>query len=154
MTPELRLRKSWIDSRSASAGAASSARSAASRKRPHVPQTMTATMARLTTGSSHVQPVRRITPAATMTPTEMPASPAMCRKTPRTFKSCSRPRANISAVIELMMTPTPAVAMTSSEPTPSGFSRRLTASSAIPPETKIRTTPFARAASTVALPKP
>ena len=54
-----------------------------SRSRPQVPHTMTALIARLTSGSIQSQPVSRITRPAATTPTETSASAAMCRNAPR-----------------------------------------------------------------------
>ena len=58
-------------------------------------------------------------PAST-TPSETPASAAMCRNAPRMFKSCLRPERNIKAVIVLIRIPTAATPMTIPPATGSG----------------------------------
>ena len=85
-----------------------------------MPRAITATSTRLVSGSSHSQPVSAITSPATTTPAETRASPAMCRKAPRTFRSPLRPEANRAAVIPFTRMPTPATAITVRPDTASG----------------------------------
>ncbi len=69
-----------------------------SRSRLQVPTVMTTAITSPMIGSSRTQPVKWISRPAITTPSETPASAAMCRKAPRRFRSCSRPRMNSSAV--------------------------------------------------------
>ena len=61
---------------------------------------------------------------------------------------------NSRAVPRLMMKPTAATVMMTPEPTGAGSANRRTASKAMAPQAKISSTALARAARTVALPKP
>ena len=61
------------------AGTAFNASCSDSRSSPQVPITITATIARLTAGSSQYQPVYSITTPATATPRETAASAIMCK---------------------------------------------------------------------------
>ena len=54
---------------------------------------ITSEMRILTTGSSHIQPVRIIMRPVATTPSEIPASAAMWRNAARTLRSSSRPLA-------------------------------------------------------------
>ncbi len=111
-------------------------------------------MITLARGSIHWAPVSATITPAMITPTEITASAAMCRKAPLTLASCSRPRMNIRAVTPLMTTPTPAVIITVKVCTGAGARKRWIASQTMAPETNTRTTPLIRAANTVALLKP
>ena len=96
---------------------------------------MTAAMSRLTIGSSHVQPVCRITKPATTTPAETTASLSMCAKAARTLRSppAVEPRANSHAVTPLTTIPAAATAMTVTPATGCGSAKRWTASHATAP---------------------
>ena len=85
---------------------------------------MTALMARLTTGSSQSQPVKRITKPATTTPAETIASAAMCMNAPRMLMSPLRPAANSQAVAPLMTMPIAATVITVPPATGSGAPSR------------------------------
>ena len=72
---------------------------------------ITATIARLATGSIHVCPVRVISSPAPTTPTETSASPAIWMNAPRMLMSCLRPARNSSAVKVLITIPAAATAI-------------------------------------------
>jgi hypothetical protein len=74
----------------------------------------------LTTGSSHCQPVARIVRPAMTTPSEIAASPAMCRKAPRMLRSPLRPDMKRSAVTALIAMPAAATQITVSATTAPG----------------------------------
>ena len=115
---------------------------------------MIAEMARLTAGSSHTQPVTRITPPATTTPAATTASDSMWVKAPRTFRSPLRPEANRAAVKPFTAMPAEATAMTTKPAAGSGCSSRRTASAATAPVTTSSTTAFNSAARTELEPSP
>ena len=90
-------------------------------------------MPRLTTGSSHSQPVIAMASAAITTPAETPASAAMCRKAPRMFRSSLLPFMNIRAVAVLMTMPMAATIITGPVWIGSGVAKRRMASQAMAP---------------------
>ncbi len=147
-------RKARTATTSTAAGAVSIARSSASRSRPQVPNRIATRIAKLTTGSIQAWPVNRIRAPAITTPAEIPASAAMCRKAERTLASCSRPALNSRAVRPLTTTPAAATPIISPVAGRAGCSSRPIASLAMKPQAKISSSALARAASTVALPKP
>ena len=79
VTPGRAARKARTSVGSMWRGAAAIAISNNSLSRPQVPQTIAALTARLTSGSSHSQPVTRTARPAATTPTETTASAAMWR---------------------------------------------------------------------------
>jgi hypothetical protein len=117
-----------------------------SRSRPQVPQTITALIARLTTGSTQSQPVSRITSPASTTPADTSASDAMCRKAPRRLMSLLLPAANSQAVSPLIAMPMAATIITVRLATGSGEPSRSTASQEIAPTVISRNTALNSAA--------
>ncbi len=115
---------------------------------------MTSTMPRLTTGSSHSQPVHHMAAAATTTPAEMAASAAMCRKAPRMFRSSLEPFMNIRAVAVLMTMPMPATIITGPVWIGCGSAKRRTASQAMAPTATSSTTALVSEARIVPLRRP
>ena len=129
------------------------ARFTASRSTPHVVTVISAAIARLTNGSIHSRPVSTMATAASTTPAEMAASPAMCTKVARMFRS-SWPRTNSAAVSPLTTMPAPATQMTVAPATGEGDSRRSAASNAMAPTPISSTTALASAAMMVLRPQP
>ena len=126
----------------------------ASRSSRQVPTRITAETTRLTIGSIQSQPVRRVAAPATTTPAATTASPSMCRKAPRAFRSPLRPDANRAAVKPFTAMPADATAITTKPAAGRGSSRRRTASAITAPVTTRRITPFRSAASTELEPSP
>ena len=107
---------------------------------------MTTAIARLAAGSSQAQPNHSDSAPATTTPADTSASPAMCTKALRMFRSSSPPRMNSSAVPRLMKMPMPATTITVTPWVGSGALRRPMASQASEPIATSSSSAFANAA--------
>ncbi len=97
-------------------------------------------------GSIQLRPVTSTSTPDAATPSDTPASDAMCRKAARTFRSPFPPRASISAEPPFTATPASDMPITSHALTGAGDARRCTASTAIAPTATSNSTALASAA--------
>ena len=122
--------------------------------RPQVPMTITAETTRLTTGSSHSQPVSAITIPAATTLAVTTVSAAMCRNALLRLRSRWLPEAKRRAVTPLTRMPAAATQITTVLATGRGWPIRHRASHAMPPVTTSRMTALASAARIELLRRP
>ena len=133
LTPGMEARCRFTAARSTESGTPATAMVTAWRRMPQVANRITALTTRLTTGSTHSQPVSEMTNPATTTAADTPASANMCMKAAWTLRSPLRPEANSMAVAPLTTMPSAATAMTMPATTGWGWISRCTASHAMAP---------------------